>query len=230
MVDVSHNSDDGGARHPRLVRIVLTDKSDFNIRFRNALGRMTKLAHDELRRVGIDHIRDLVHGALLHQKLDDIDAALRHAVRKLLNGDRLRNDDLANDLIPGLLNAHGLELLALTLALQRRHRAFALLLIEGVVNGKLDPLTPHVRRGLGRLTQRFAATFRLAAALVVLHVSNGPTHARLTTYLACRLRDLCRRFNRSAASRGNLDLLRTPAHTRHMRWINGLRRTRPGGF
>ena len=50
----------------------------------------------ELSRVGVDHVIDLVHLALFHQELDDINGTLRHAVCQLLNGDRFWHHHLAS--------------------------------------------------------------------------------------------------------------------------------------
>ena len=49
--------------------------------------------------VGVDHVGDLGHLALLHQQLDDIHAAFRHAVGEFLDGDRLGQNDFARKLV-----------------------------------------------------------------------------------------------------------------------------------
>ena len=72
---------------------------------------MAELAHDQLRRVGVDDIVDLVHRALPHQQLDDVDGALRHAVGGL-DGDHLGDDHLAHDLVARLHDAGLAQLLA----------------------------------------------------------------------------------------------------------------------
>ena len=95
---------------------------------------MPEFLGDELRGIGVDHIGDLVHGAVLHQVLDDVDAALGHAVGKLLDGDDLGNHHLALDLL--LLLGAGLLLLALAVALQRGKAPLALLLVERVGDGE----------------------------------------------------------------------------------------------
>ena len=75
-----------------------------------------------------------MHLALLHQHADDIDTALRHAVREFLDGDRLRQDDLAEDLFL-LLFLPALH--ALYAAAIGRNRACPLLLGgEGVANSQ----------------------------------------------------------------------------------------------
>ena len=49
------------------------------------------------------HVGDLMHRAFLHQILDEVDGALRHAVRQFLNGDGFGDDHLARDLLARLL-------------------------------------------------------------------------------------------------------------------------------
>jgi len=60
---------------------------------------MTEFHDDQFGQIGVDHVVDLVHLALLHQELDDIDRALGHAVCQFLNGDRLGNLHLTPDLL-----------------------------------------------------------------------------------------------------------------------------------
>src|SRR6185503_19473905 len=60
---------------------------------------------NELSGVGVDRVSHLRHMALLHQDLDDVDTALRHAVRELLDGDGLRDRDFALQLFLVLIVA-----------------------------------------------------------------------------------------------------------------------------
>ena len=53
---------------------------------------------DELGGVGVDHVVDLHHLALLHQQLDDVDGTLGHAVGEIGDADELWNRDLADQL------------------------------------------------------------------------------------------------------------------------------------
>ncbi len=62
------------------------------------LHRVAEFLGDELGGVGVDRVGDLQHLALLHQQLDHVRAALGHAVGELLDGDGLRNGDLADEL------------------------------------------------------------------------------------------------------------------------------------
>jgi hypothetical protein len=52
-------------------------------------------------RIGVDHIGDLDHLALLHQEADNIYRALGHTVGEFLNGNGLWNNDFAGDLFFG---------------------------------------------------------------------------------------------------------------------------------
>ena len=137
-----------------LLLVGLADEAFLDVGLRHALGRVAELAHDQLGRVGVDHVVDLVHRALPHQELDDVDGALRHAVGQLLDGDHLGDDHLAHDLVARLHDAGLAQLLALAPALQRGQRTLALRLVEGVVDGELDALAlllADLDGALGRL-------------------------------------------------------------------------------
>ena len=88
------------------------EEAFFNVRFSDALNSVAHFFCDELRSISINHVRDLMHLTLAHQQTDHIHAAFRHAVGEFLNGDRLRNDDLAGDLFlrfVGLSPLHALH-------------------------------------------------------------------------------------------------------------------------
>ena len=59
---------------------------------------MSELGDQELRGVGVEHLIDGRHHAHLHQLLDHVGAAHRHAVGELGNGDGLGQHHLADDL------------------------------------------------------------------------------------------------------------------------------------
>ena len=168
VVDVAHDGDDRRARLQRALFVLLADEARFDVGLGHALGRVAELLHDELGGVDVDHIVDLVHRAFFHQVLDDVDGALGHAVGELLDGDDLGDHHLAHDLLARLGNAHRLELLALALALQRGKRAFALLLVEGVVDRQLDALTLLVGLDGRRARARLASPLGAAAAVFFL--------------------------------------------------------------
>ncbi len=119
VVDVAHDGDHRGTRlEIDLVLVGGAHQAFLDVGFGDALRRVAELTHDELGRIGVDHIVDLVHGALLHEQLDDVHGALRHAVGELLDGNDLRDDDFAHDLIAWLDDAHLAHLLALATAFQ----------------------------------------------------------------------------------------------------------------
>ena len=92
-----------GARGTQRGRIVGDVEQAFlDVGFGDALDGVAEFLGDELGGVGVDHVVDLHHLALLHQKLDDVDGALGHAVGEFLDGDRLRDRDLADELFLGL--------------------------------------------------------------------------------------------------------------------------------
>ncbi len=53
----------------------------------------------------LEHISQSHHTTLAHQELDHVDRAFGHAARELLDGDRLRQDDLTRDFLFLLLRA-----------------------------------------------------------------------------------------------------------------------------
>jgi len=76
---------------------------------------VAELVDHEFGRIGVDDLIDRCHHPQAHQRLDDVGAALGHAARQLLDGDRFGDDDLAHD-FDRLLFA---LVLALALALAR---------------------------------------------------------------------------------------------------------------
>ena len=85
---------------------------------------MTQFLGQELGGIGVDHVIDLRHMALLHQQLDHIHAPLRHAVGKLLDGDGFRNRDLAHEFFFRFVGRVSLQ--PLHAATKCRHRSLAL--------------------------------------------------------------------------------------------------------
>ena len=192
VVDVAHDGHDRRARVLVFVGIGGAGEAFLDVGFRYALGRVAELAHDDLGRVGVDHIVDLVHRALVHQKPDDVDGALGHAVGEFLNGDDLRNDDVAHDLVARLLNAGLLEFFALALAAQRCQRALALRLVESVVDRELAALATFLAdasRALGDLGALFlaaAVVFGFGGLGIQLALADGFDAAQFGLRLVCR--------------------------------------------
>src|SRR5262245_16528076 len=156
VVDVAH---DGDHRRPGLLFLIgigLADETFLDVRLRHALGRVPEFLHDQLSRIGVDHIIDLMHGALRHQQLDHVDRSLGHTVGKLLNGDDLGNDHLAHDLVALLYDASLAKLLPLAPPAQGGKRTLALSLVEGIVDRELDTFTTLLG-ALDRALDRFGA-------------------------------------------------------------------------
>ena len=136
VIDMAHDGDHGRTPLQIFGVVVRADEAFFDVGLGNAPHSMPEFLGDELGGIGVDHIGDLVHVAVLHQVLDDVDASLGHAVGKLLNGDDLGDHDLALNLCLGL-RPGDLLLLALLAAFQRGEAALALLLVERVDDGEL---------------------------------------------------------------------------------------------
>ncbi len=126
VIDVAHDGDHRRARLQRALLVGVAGQALDHVGLGHALDLVPHLLGDELRQVGIDHVVDRVHLTLLHQHLDDVDGALRHAVGKLLDGDRLGDHHLAAHLLGRHLEALGLLLETLGPAAEGRHRTSAL--------------------------------------------------------------------------------------------------------
>ncbi len=128
MVDMAHDGDDRRTRLQIVVGVGRVEQAFLDVGFGDALDGVAHFLGDELRGVGVDHVGDLQHLALLHQQADDVDRALRHAVGEFLDGDRLGQDHLARDLF---LRLGALALQPLRAAAERGDRARALLVASG---------------------------------------------------------------------------------------------------
>ena len=166
MVDMAHDGDNRRTRLLHLVDIRLTNKAFLDVRFSNALDRVTEFLSDQLGRVAVDHVGDLQHDTLLHQDLHHIDRTLRHAVCQFLNGDDFRDHDFADNLLRGILDAHMLLALALDAAAHRGQRALAIaFIIESLGDGQLAAPALFGAARNRRLRRRMAGT---ALRLVVI--------------------------------------------------------------
>ena len=105
----------GRARHEIRVGVDLALHALFDIALGDPAGTVAKLADHQLGGIGVEHLGDGRHHAQAHQRLDHIDSAGRHAVGEFLHGDRVGQDDVAND--AHLVGAQRLELLLAALAL-----------------------------------------------------------------------------------------------------------------
>ncbi len=178
VIDVPHDRDHRGTRIEILLQIRLfAEQAFFHVRLRHAAYGMAELFRDDLCRIRIDHVGDLVDLALLHQQADHVHGPLRHAVGEFLDRDRLRNRHLARQLLFLLdlaVAAH--PLLA---AAERRDRARALVLARGRRrDGEAAAIAvaAGLLRGLGRRDdlERHARTPDHALLLALLLGRLGP--------------------------------------------------------
>src|SRR3546814_10405562 len=104
----------------------------------DSLDAVTELADHQFGGIGIDGLVDGRHDAHLHQRLDDVDAALGHATGEFLHGDGLGNDDVAQHLLllrSVVLMMHAL--FALDAAAERSHRAHAFVVVQRLGDAEL---------------------------------------------------------------------------------------------
>ena len=98
VVDVPHH---GHHRRPGneaglVVGVAL--EADLHIGVADALDVVAEFADHQFRRVGVDGLRHGHHDIHFHQRLDDVRAALGHAVGQLLHGDGFGYDHVADHL------------------------------------------------------------------------------------------------------------------------------------
>ena len=131
VVNVTHDGNDRGTGLEVGGIVGLTFKAHFHIRLRHALDRVAHILREELGGVGVQHVVDLHHLALLHQQPDHIHRAFGHAVGQLLHRNRVRNGDFAMhlDLLSG---PRAGALLALLTAAHGCQRALTRLVIKGI--------------------------------------------------------------------------------------------------
>ena len=123
VVDMAHDGHDRRPRHERRRIVGGVEQAFFHIRLGDAAHRVAELLGEQLRGIGIDGVGDLRHVTLLHQDLDDVDRAFRHAVREFLDGDGFRDGDFAHELF--LLLAVAMTGHALRAPAERGDGAFA---------------------------------------------------------------------------------------------------------
>ena len=91
VIDVAHHGHD---RRTRLGIGGIVDDIEqafLDVGRGDALDGVAEFLGDQLRGVGIDHVGDLVHRALLHQQPDHVNGAFRHAVGEFLDVDGFRD-------------------------------------------------------------------------------------------------------------------------------------------
>ena len=98
VIDVAH---DGDHRRPGLEALLGVGRAleaDLDIGFADTFDVMAEFGDQKLRRVAVYGLVDRRHHVHLHQCLDHLGAALGHAVRQFLDGNRFRDHDVAHDL------------------------------------------------------------------------------------------------------------------------------------
>ena len=176
VVDVAHDRDDGRTRLQILVRIVAASEAFLDVGFGNALGRVAEVLHDQLGRVGVDGVVDLVHRPLLHQEADHVDRLLRHAVGEFLDRDDLGDRHFAHDLVARDLDAGCAARITLALTAQRGERALTLLVVEELVDSELAALATIVGDldGCARRALEVGAAPLLAIIVVRRFIGDRP--------------------------------------------------------
>ena len=135
------------------------EQAFLDVRLGDAAHRVAELLGQQLRGVGVDRVGDLRHVTLLHQDLDDVDRALRHAVREFLDGDGLRDRDFAHELF--LLLAVAMTGHALRTAAERGDRTLAHFV--GIERGGQREAAALLRRAGARSLRSGRGTRRSAA-------------------------------------------------------------------
>ena len=109
VIDMAHDGDDRRARHQiGPSSSVAALQALQHVGFGDALDGVAVFGGDQFGGVGVDHVVDRRHHAVLHQHLDDVDDAARHAVGEFGDGDGFGNRHFARAGGTG-----GLRLLAL---------------------------------------------------------------------------------------------------------------------
>ena len=113
----------GGRGDKVLLAVGDVEQPFLDVGLSHAPDGMAEFGRDQLGRVGVDHVAGLHDLALLHEVLDHVDRALRHAAGEVLDGDGLRQGHLAHDLLARLLMHGALELLLAAAHGRQRARA-----------------------------------------------------------------------------------------------------------
>ena len=146
VVNVTHHCHHRGTRGFIAIIIISRDNRILDIAFRYAAHFMAQILGDNLRRIGINHIINLRHHALLHQHFNHIDGALGHAIGQFLNGNRIGQLHGAGDFFTTVTGG-GLTFFALTATAHRGQRTHALFIIQRIINGQLTGATATLSGG-----------------------------------------------------------------------------------
>jgi hypothetical protein len=161
VIDVTHHGDHGRTRLLLFRRVGDVEQAFFHVGFGDALDAVPQLLRDELGGVGVDHVGDLHHLALLHEDADHVDGPLRHAVGEFLDRDGFRNRHLADQFFLGLV---GMALEPLRTAPERGDRPLPDLVLaeRGDEGQSAAPLFADAPRGRPRRRCRTRHTARTA--------------------------------------------------------------------
>ena len=184
VIDVAHDGHHRCARH-HVGRIVGgVEQTFFDVGLGDAANRVAHFLGDDLRGVGVDHVVDRHHLALLHHQTNNVDRAFRHAVGEIGDGDGFGNRHLAHELFLRLVGRVALE--ALGAAAERGDRTFAHFV--GAQGGNQRETSAFLRRGGARRRRTgggrtggtgSAGTARHARRVVVLGFNDFAASNRL---------------------------------------------------
>ena len=107
---------------------------DVDVALADALDAVAELGDQQLGGVLVDGLGERDRRAHLEQRLDEVGAALGHAVGELLDRDRLGDDDVA-DLLGRRAGLHVVALFLLAGAAERGERAGAAVVLVGQARG-----------------------------------------------------------------------------------------------
>src|SRR5690625_487019 len=128
-------------------------QAHLDVLIRDPMRTVPELLHHQFGGIGIDGLRDGRHHAHLHQGLDHLTTALRHAIGKLLDGNGLGNGNVAHDLLALLQALSRALLFAFTLTTdlsQGTLARFLLTVVQCTGNGKLALTAAGLALGAGR--------------------------------------------------------------------------------
>ena len=86
----------GGRDVQRFGRVRVAAETDLDVGFGDALDLVAELRHQQFGGIGVDGLVDRRHHAHAHQRLDDVAAALGHAVGEFLHRDVLGHHHVAH--------------------------------------------------------------------------------------------------------------------------------------
>ena len=173
VVHVAHDRDDRRARL-QVLGLVLDGMDDlFHVGVRHADGAVAEFLDHQFGGVGVDGLVGRDHHAHLHQRLDDIGRAFRHAVRQLADDDGFGQLHVAHLLFGTLHLAHRLGARLFLLALHRSKAALAPALAPGQGLGQRQAARAAaflgLRLGLGIAVAAGVATVAVRAARACGH-------------------------------------------------------------